>query len=458
MNPFSDDNLSRVFREAMGLGRESNESRPASETALEADKVRAELEALQSNPLGKVGRKLYRLMMKQWPKAEENYDWVYSPGALELIPLEKFEASSVESTERKVKLVQPVASSILPVEVSAGKVNALVSQASNSSLEDELRAQMFDAIQIDYARREDVMRAIAALSLDLQQEPLRIQILSNAPQESEQKVAGSDIVNLVSATRRTSVCTHSELTFEHQLGVEAFSKMLPQLEALALGEPNLPRGVNVCKNDSDDLSNLYSDFMGYRPPAVDQVADEAMLILDEAHRVSAVRLAEMKTILEVLNQAMESYKPTPLSYAASPRNPFKVAYECILGIFSSKKEEVKNTDGKERAVICVKGWDADVVDWKFDVDPSSDIALKGSVGHLQDYWLKLTDHRLSLKWQNKADHGQPETIFNVDNAQPTLAASVMVAAFQNAHMEHEKAKRLIGSVREFVERQQFHVH
>lgn len=457
MNPFSDDNLSRVFREAMGLGRESNESRPASETALEADKVRAELEALQSNPLGKVGRKLYRLMMKQWPKAEENYDWVYSPGALELIPLEKFEASSVESAERKVKLVQPVASSILPVEVSAGKVNALVVQASNSSLEDELRATMIDAIRLNYARRENITRAIAELCLKAQQKSLDMQVVSNVTQGSQQ-VAGSDIVNFVSATRHSANCAHRVGDFQHQLAIEAFSKMLPQLQRLALGVSTPRRGGNFSKSHDEELSDLYSDFMGYRPPTVDQVADEAMIILDEAHRISAVRLAEMKTILEVLNQAMESYKPTPLSYAASPRNPFKVAYECILGIFSSKKEEVKNTDGKERAVICVKGWDADVVDWKFDVDPSSDIALKGSVGHLQDYWLKLTDHRLSLKWQNKADHGQPETIFNVDNAQPTLAASVMVAAFQNAHMEHEKAKRLIGSVREFVERQQFHVH
>lgn len=55
----------------------------------------SDLKSVVENPFGMLGRRLYRAMMKQWPKPEESYDWVYEPGQLELTPI-----SSVESLHK----------------------------------------------------------------------------------------------------------------------------------------------------------------------------------------------------------------------------------------------------------------------------------------------------------------------------------------------------------------------
>jgi hypothetical protein len=102
MNKFSDDDLTQAFRKAnrsignnrSGLSREGNE---------EFDR---EMEALESNYFGLVGRRLYRELKKHWPKPEENYDWVYLGKAADCTPIENLSVSENNAKYKKYELIK----------------------------------------------------------------------------------------------------------------------------------------------------------------------------------------------------------------------------------------------------------------------------------------------------------------------------------------------------------------
>lgn len=95
MKSFSDNDLAtRVFRETVGLPEDGSGDTPE-----DAKNLRVQMETLESNPFGILGRKLYRNLMKQWPKPGD-YSWLYEPGAAKTTSIEEFNARS-ESRAQK---------------------------------------------------------------------------------------------------------------------------------------------------------------------------------------------------------------------------------------------------------------------------------------------------------------------------------------------------------------------
>jgi len=171
------------------------------------------------------------------------------------------------------------------------------------------------------------------------------------------------------------------------------------------------------------------------------------LSIDEAHRALEVA-ADIKSVLQSIEHALTKYQSkTFMSYTASPRRAWVTAVEYIVNIFKSKSErEFPCTHRLHKG--CVER-----VEWKLDRNSSSELALRGTAGHMRDYWFQLHNHQLSLRWHNKAEQTQPQTIFQVGSSEPVAAGEGMVAGLENAHVDYDRAVEIMGSLKEFVERQ-----
>lgn len=459
MNPFSDESLARALRQATGSLPESDIS-PTHNGGEDANQLKAELESLHNIPLGRVGRKLYRLMIKQWPKPDDNYDWVYEPGALQLIPIERASISSVanklsSSNAETAKITPLVAATVadlastnnggaeLTIVVDPQVREAETFQANNAQSEGEeidefvchwqQKSPVFELQDNNLAAPKktipkfNAFKALGSnynLKVPALQAIWSLEYLDSKSIESESRVLESSLMEH---------CRFTIIPFEKKLRWAYSLPSVSERGGICINEP-------LAGRFSRKVDELFSS----------EKVDDRVFFVEEAHRARITGVAEIELVLRTMNSALTTFQSRKsVGYTATPRNPFYAAVDFIMGIFKPKEDE-------SRAMKKYRdngSGEFELVEWRFDVDPSSELALRGSAGHLRDYWFKLQNHQLSLKWQDKAEQRHPETIFLVGDAEPERAGMMMVTAFENAHVEQERAVRLIGSLKDFVERQ-----
>lgn len=459
MNPFSDENLARALREATGALAESDTS-PARGGIEDAHQLKTELESLHNIPLGRVGRKLYRLMIKKWPKPDDSYDWVYEPGALELISIEKASALSVAN---KLSSPHAAAAKVTPLVISTvSDLASTINGAAESSGVVDPQVGEVESFRANNVQCEG--EEINGSVWHWQQESPGFKLLGENLAVPKTLIPEFKVLRAVGSNYNLKVPIQQAIWSLEYLGGEGMKGMSHALESPLVERcsftviplekkfrwNNSVSGglgrVGICTNKPSvglfnrEVDKLFSS----------ERLDARVLFAEEAHRASIAGVAEIELVLRTMNFALSTFRSRmAVGYTATPKNPFHAALDFVMGIFKSKEDE-------SQAIKKYRDNGAgefELVEWRMDVDPSSELALRGSAGHLRDYWFKLQNHQLSLKWQDKTEQCHPETIFLVGDAEPERAGMMMVTAFEDAHVEQERAMRLIGSLKDFVERQ-----
>ncbi|WP_338443893.1 hypothetical protein QCL51_17850 [Pseudomonas sp. LTR0] len=446
MNYFSDEDLARALRESRGLPPEPDETRSIQAKKEDDEQLREELASLADNPLGKFGRALYRLMVKRWPKAEESYDWVYAPGELDLIPAHE----SIDSASNKVKLAHVTLTTVAPVAVLS-EPRVASAEAANTNAELESVAKEREHVQYSIHTQADVQ--LKEVSHHIWLETVRGSYV-NVPR-SQKAASGSDIVDLNDVDVKLSPSAQQFLS-----GIEYFGSETLKGTACAVQLSGPLTSLSKLYNRKNTLPLIShgETVKASRRPfiRVDMQAFDKFiecktyyrnLFIDEAHRTSEAA-ADIKSALQSIDHALTKYKNKKhMAYTASPRSAWFAAVDYVCNIFRPKPEnELSDTHGLHKEGV-------ERVEWKLDRDSSSELALRGSAGHLRDYWFKLHNHQLSLRWQNKEEQTPPQTIFQVGSSEPVAAGEMMVTALENAHVDYDRAVELMGSLKEFVERQ-----
>lgn len=416
MNYFSDEDLTRALRESRGLSSEPDETRSLQSKREDDEQLKEEMEKLSDYPLGKFGRSLYRLMVKKWPKAEDNYDWVYAPGDLEIIPLH--EAS--DSALSKVKLANPALAPVGAVTVITESMDTLPTPGTITIVKSAgLRPPQIPRSQ---RVRSDTDRE--GFMIDVKPFPsAQARILNLKYIRDTKFVGGARPENLIPRN-----------AFINSEGIYRRQDVLPlnlntMIKSALPGRPGVKVGMRV-----------FDKFIGSK-------CFPRYVFIDESHRAHG-DVADIKSALKSIEHALTKYQSKGLVvYAASPRSPWNAAVDFVCNIFKSKHE----TELSGNHQLHSKG--VERVEWTLDRDPASALALRGSAGHMRDYWFKLQDHQLWFGWHNKSEHTAPQTIFKVGSSEPVAAGELMVAALESAHVEREKAMELMGSLKDFVERQ-----
>lgn len=459
MNPFSDENLTRALREATGSSPDPDSS-PTCSGVEEAHHLKTELESLHNFPLGKIGRKLYRLMIKQWPKPDNNYDWVYEPGALELIPIEK---ASVLSAANKLSSSHATATKVTPLAVAS--ISDLAPATSNvaelsigvDSQEEELadfragnalsEGKGDDELVRRWQRESPVLIMLGEKLTAPKKLIPRFDVLTG--QDGNYNFKLPDLRDICSleyldskSIEERSHALELPLLESYNLTVIPFEKKLKWVNGLS--GVSMRGGVRINPPSAGRISCVLDQIFS------SEQFDGRVLFTEEAHHARITSVAEIELVLQTMNSALTTFQSRmAVGCTASPKNPFHAAVDFVMGIFKPKENQSQTIKGCHDS----GAGEFESVEWRIDVDPSSDLALKGSAGHFRDYWFKLQNHQLSLKWQDKAGQRHPETIFLVGDAEPERAGAMMVTAFEDAHVGQERAMRLIGSLKDFVERQ-----
>lgn len=459
MNPFSDENLTRALRQATGSLPEPDIS-PNPGGGEDANHLKAELESLHNTPLGRVGRRLYRLMIKQWPKPDDSYDWVYEPGALELIPIER---ASISSVANKLSSSGAATAKISPL-VGATVSDLASTDNGAAELTIVIGSQVREAESFQANNAQSKGEEIDEFVCHWQQESAVVELLDNNLAVPEKLIPELNVIKAVGSNYNVKVPARQAVWSLEYLGSKSI-----ECESHALESPLMKRSSFTLipfekklrwTNSSSSVSRrgvvcINEPFAGRFSREVDELfsseqVDARVLFVEEAHRARITGVAEMELVLRTMNSALTTFQSRKtVGYTAIPKNPFYAAVDFVMGIFKPKEDESRTMKKYRDNGIC----EYELVEWRIDVDPSSEFALRGSAGHLRDYWFKLQNHQLSLKWQDKAEQRHPETIFLVGDAEPERAGMMMVTAFENAHVEQERAVRLIGSLKDFVERQ-----
>lgn len=459
MNPFSDENLTRALREASGSLAEPD-ARPTCSGVEDAHNLKTELESLHNFPLGKIGRKLYRLMIKQWPKPDNNYDWVYEPGALELIPIEK---ASVLSAANKLSSSHAAATKVTPLAVaSISDLAPATSNVAELSIVVDLQNEEVGGFRAGNALPEG--KNDDEFVCHWQQESPVLKMLGEQLTAPKKLIPGFNVLTVLDYNYNLKLPDLRDICSLEYLDSKSIEGLSHALESPLLESYNftmIPFGKKLKWVNGLSSVSKRGGVRITKPSArrfsreVDQIFsseqfDGRVLFTEEAHHARITSVAEIELVLRTMNSALTTFQSRmAVGCTASPKNPFHAAVDFVMGIFKLKENQSQTIKECHDS----GAGEFELVEWRLDVDPSSDLALKGSAGHFRDYWFKLQNHQLSLKWQDKAGQRHPETIFLVGDAEPERAGAMMVTAFEDAHVGQERAMRLIGSLKDFVELQ-----
>ncbi|WP_339535240.1 hypothetical protein [Pseudomonas hunanensis] len=426
MNRFSDESLTREFNEAIGPSDSTPEGEPGSRAgndSLAHERFKTELETLQDNPFGLIGRRLYRRLMKRWPKPDENYDWVYAPSELESTAVDASEVPpSVTGVNNESKLKAPLKQ--VPV------LRVLHDQGAAESSHRGAEQNCF------------------VLDLGVVIEPLE----TNSPK----KHPAVELVNAVGVDKADSKASHSKgkqaeyWSLQHRFNPVAYKCPKGQtysgagIAAPRAGSGGLwktrgtPEGKNISREQQIDflkrstLSRCITKLPSGRP----------FIMVNECHRT------EISLTLEALDYVVRALTDVQsVAYVGKPRTPFNTAREYLFRIFKGAEEGfnaiARNAHYRGGAAEPVS------VEWRLDPEAGSRLAVKGSAGGVRDYWFKMHNHQLSLMCQDVAEKRPPHTIFQVLNDEPASAGGKMLDALKRQHME-DQAPKLIGTLKDFV--------